>query len=236
MNDLVEKIDLQIEKYSLLKHIFYKMWSEGKLTRDHLKGYSKEYFQLVKAVPQFVENIFCLASDLSIRAAVKENLNEEAHHTEPWIDFAVALGVRRREILSYHAGNKTNEAITQLNKLTTSSLQEAVGAMYAYEMQLPKISRTKIDGLNKFYRTNNNDVNEKMTRYFQIHEEADLRHAQVWRQMLQNIYETNEEQGALYAATRSLEAQNKLLDSVQEKYVDPFYCNSIHNNNNNNNN
>jgi pyrroloquinoline-quinone synthase len=40
--DLVGRIDSEIEKRSLLKHPFYKMWSEGRLTVDHLQGYSKE--------------------------------------------------------------------------------------------------------------------------------------------------------------------------------------------------
>ena len=31
------------------------MWSDGKLELDSLKGYSKEYYQLVKHVPQFME-------------------------------------------------------------------------------------------------------------------------------------------------------------------------------------
>ena len=41
---LVERIDMEIENRSLLKHQFYRMWSEGKLTVDHLQGYSREYF------------------------------------------------------------------------------------------------------------------------------------------------------------------------------------------------
>ena len=55
--NIVERIDSEIEKRSLLKHPFYQMWTEGKLTVDHLKGYSMEYFQLVKAVPAMVQNI-----------------------------------------------------------------------------------------------------------------------------------------------------------------------------------
>ena len=56
-HNLLERIDFEIERRSVIKHAFYQMWSEGKLTVDHLQGYSKEYFQLVKAVPKFVENI-----------------------------------------------------------------------------------------------------------------------------------------------------------------------------------
>ena len=49
--NLIQKIDQIIEERSLLKHPFYEMWSDGKLTQDSLAGYSKEYFQLVQVVP-----------------------------------------------------------------------------------------------------------------------------------------------------------------------------------------
>jgi pyrroloquinoline-quinone synthase len=86
--------------------------------------------------------------------------------------------------------------------------------MYTYEAELPKISRSKIDGLKRFYGMDSEDA----TKYFEIHEEADVRHAQVWREILQKIPEKRR-QTAFNAAVESLKAQNMLLDSVQEKYV-----------------
>jgi len=93
MNDLIREIDCEIEKYSLLKHDFYKMWSEGKLTVDHLKGYSREYFQLVKAVPSYVENIASVVTDPLTKKSINQNLKEEYEHIEPWINFAGSIGV-----------------------------------------------------------------------------------------------------------------------------------------------
>jgi pyrroloquinoline-quinone synthase len=86
--------------------------------------------------------------------------------------------------------------------------------MYAYEMELPKISRIKIDGLKKLYGMDSEDA----TKYFEIHEEADVRHAQVWREILQRIPSERHE-ATINAAIKSLQAQNMLLDSVHEKYV-----------------
>jgi pyrroloquinoline-quinone synthase len=217
MSTLVERIDLEIERHSLLKHSFYKMWSEGKLSLDDLQGYSKEYFQLVKAIPNFVQNVISLSSTLDKATSkdIDQNLKEEREHIEPWIRFASAIGVPRNELLNYVAADKTNDAVFDLSHLTTLSLEEAAAAMYAYEMQLPKISRSKIDGLQRFYGMGNNT---DATNYFKIHEETDIRHAGLWCNIIQQT-SAEKEEAALKAAIISLQAQNKLLDSVQEKYL-----------------
>ncbi|MFL6480889.1 MAG: TenA family transcriptional regulator [Nitrososphaera sp.] len=220
MQNVVQRIDSEIEKHSLLKHSFYKMWSEGKLTIDHLKGYSREYFQLVKLVPKFVENIAKSNVDPNI---LENNAREEAEHVELWVRFANALGVSRSDLVNYEGSEKTNEAVDKLMGLSNLRLEEAAAAMYAYEMELPKISRSKIDGLKKFYGMDSEDA----TKYFETHEEADVRHAQVWREILERI--PVERQGAIFnSAIKSLQAQNMLLDAVYEKYVSPqssrIYC------------
>lgn len=213
-NLLIERIDYEIEKHSLLKHVFYQMWSEGKLTINHLQGYSKEYFQLVKVVPKFVENIFNVIADPSLKRAVGQNLKEESEHIEPWIMFSTAMGVQRNDLASYKGENETNMAVSALSQLTERSLEEAVAAMYAYEKELPKISKSKIDGLKRFYGLQSNEA----TKYLEIHEEVDLRHSEVWKNILKTIPEEKQE-CALNAAISSLEAQNKLLDSVHKNYV-----------------
>lgn len=212
MDNVVQRIDLEIENRSLLKHSFYKMWSEGKLTIDHLQGYSKEYFQLVKIVPKFVESIAEATGNSD--DIITNNTREEAGHVELWVRFATALGVSRSELISYGGSEKTNEAVAKLMGLASLAFEEAVAAMYAYEMELPKISRSKIDGLKKLYGMDSEDA----TKYFEIHEEADVRHAQVWREILQRIPSERHEI-AINAAIKSLQAQNMLLDSVHEKYV-----------------
>ncbi|MDP8888703.1 MAG: iron-containing redox enzyme family protein [Thermoproteota archaeon] len=212
MDNVVQRIHSEIEKRSLLKHSFYKMWSEGKLTIDHLQGYSKEYFQLVKIVPKFVESIAEATGNPN--DIITNNACEEAEHVELWVRFATALGVSRSDLISYGGSEKTNEAVAKLMGLAGLTFEEAVAAMYAYEMELPKISRSKIDGLKKLYGMDSEDA----TKYFEIHEEADVRHAQVWREILQRI-PSERHDAVINAAIKSLQAQNNLLDSVHEKYV-----------------
>ncbi len=211
MDNIVQRIHSEIEKRSLLKHSFYKMWSEGKLTIDHLQGYSKEYFQLVKIVPKFVESIAEARGNPDI---LINNAREEAEHIELWVRFATALSVSRSDLISYGGSEKTNEAVAKLMGLADLEFEEAVAAMYAYEMELPKISRSKIEGLKKLYGMDSEDA----TKYFEIHEEADVRHAQVWREILQRT-PLERYEAAVNAAIKSLQAQNMLLDSVYEKYV-----------------
>lgn len=213
-NSLVERIDTEIEKRSLLKHPFYQMWSEGKLTVDNLQGYSKEYFQLVKAVPAFVQNVASFNTDASMASEIEGNMKEESEHIEPWTRFAGSLGVPINELTNYAGASKTNEAVAKMIALSRLSFGEAVAAMYAFESELPKISRTKMDGLVKFYGLDGKDA----LNYFQIHEEADIRHAQTWRSILDSLPADKQEK-AFTAAVESLKAQNLLLDSVQEKYV-----------------
>jgi len=209
--NVVQRIDSEIESRSLLKHSFYQMWSEGKLTIDHLQGYSMEYFQLVKAIPKIVEGIAARVTD---NEDIANNAKEEAEHVEPWVRFATALGVSRYNLVDYAGTTGTNAAVARMLDLANASLEEAVAAMYAYEMELPKISRSKIDGLKKFYGISSEDA----TKYFEIHEEADLRHAQAWREILNKI-PAGKQEAAFAAAVESLRAQNMLLDSVQEKYI-----------------
>jgi pyrroloquinoline-quinone synthase len=211
MDNVVQRIHSEIEKRSLLKHSFYKMWSEGKLTIDHLQGYSKEYFQLVKIVPKFVESV---AEARGNPDTLTNNAREEAEHIDLWVRFATALGVSRSDLISYGGSEKTKEAVAKLMGLADLEFEEAVAAMYAYEMELPKISRSKIDGLKKLYGMDSEDA----TKYFEIHEEADVRHAQAWREILQRI-PLERHEAAINAAIKSLQAQNMLLDSVYEKYV-----------------
>jgi pyrroloquinoline-quinone synthase len=142
------------------------------------------------------------------------NAKDESDHVAPWVRFASAIGIAPEELASYGGDQKANAAVEMMKKLSLAPFEEAVAAMYAYEAELPKISRTKLDGLKKFYQLDSKDAME----YFQIHEEADVRHAQVWREILQAIPE-NRQEAVFNAAVESLVAQNLLLDSVQEKYV-----------------
>lgn len=211
MNSLVKKIDELIEQKSLLKHPFYQMWSDGKLTEEMLAGYSKEYFQMVKAVPSFIGEIVKFAPTELVEE-LRSNQAEESEHIEPWTNFAASLGVQKEEMSNYGGLEKTNQAVSELSSLMTS-LEEGATAMYAFEKEIPKISRTKLEGLERFYSITSDDA----TEYFRLHMEADIRHAATWQNILENIPEKRHTE-LIQVAEKSLDAQNHLLDSCYERY------------------
>mgnify|MGYP001578097639 FL=1 len=211
MNSLIKNIDELIEKRSLLKHQFYLMWTEGKLTLDALNGYSKEYFQLVKAVPSFVGTIM-KQSPNAVKNEIASNQKEEAEHIKPWMKFAGAVGVSQEELERYQGLEKTRHAVSNLSTLM-NSFEGGTAAMYSLELEIPKISLSKIDGLRKFYNMTSEDVIE----YFRLHTEADIRHAAVWRRILEKMPSEKEEE-LFQIAGMSISAQNLLLDSCYEAY------------------
>jgi pyrroloquinoline-quinone synthase len=215
VSNLIDQINFEIEKQSLLKHDFYQLWQEGKLTLDHLAGYSKEYFQMVKIVPSLVKNVMESNVENKYQALIQNTLEDELTHIEPWINFSTSLNVDRNELLNYNPDGLTKQSIDNMLKISKASFEESVAALYALEKELPKISETKLEGLKKFYGITNDESNE----YFNIHKEIDIYHSKVWETILnETSFEMKDK--ILNSVKVSLEAQNMLLDSVKSKYVD----------------
>ncbi len=210
MNYLIKRIDEMIEERSLLKHKFYQMWSDGKLSLESLSGYSKEYFQLVKAVPSFMSPIIQKAPESFVNEIVS-NQQEESSHIKLWMKFAETLGIQEAELEKYQGLEKTRSAVSQLSSLM-NTFEDGACAMYAFEKEIPKISQVKLDGLAEFYGISS----EEATEYFKLHTEADIRHAAAWKNILEKS-KTNSEK-LIHVADSSISAQNLLLDSCLEAY------------------
>ena len=208
--NVIKKIDEMIEERSLLKHPFYQAWSDGKLTKESLAGYSKEYFQLVKEVPSFMAPIIEQAPESVVKELV-ENQQEESDHIKPWLAFAGELGISEEELLSYSGLPKTRKSVSDLNELM-DTFENGACAMYAFEKEIPKISQTKLDGLAEFYGM----TNDEATEYFKLHTEADIRHAASWRNILEKS--STDYDKLIEIAEKSISAQNLLLDSCFEEY------------------
>jgi len=210
MHYLIQKVDRIIEERSLLKHPFYQSWSDGKLTREALMGYSKEYYQLVKAVPIFMTQLMDHVPS-HLYDELDFHQQEEFSHIGMWERFASGLGISRNDLLNYDGLYKTNHAVSGMHQLM-GSLESGAVAMYAFEKEIPKISQIKLEGLAEFYGLTNEDV----TKYFKEHTEADIRHAASWKKLIKSI--APEEHEVISAAESSVTCQNLLLDSCYEEY------------------
>ena len=81
------------------------------------------------------------------------------------------------------------EAIAEFRRATREgSTAEGLAALYAYESQIPEVSKTKREGLEAFYGI----VDEDATRFFSVHEKADVWHRQVEREALGRVADTPE--------------------------------------------
>ena len=210
MNSLIQKIDRIIEERSLLNHPFYQTWSDGKLTHEALAGYSKEYYQLVKAIPIFMTQLLDYVPE-SLKNELDFNQQEEFSHISLWEQFATGLGISCKELINYDGLYKTNHAIDGMHSLM-SSLVSGSTAMYALEKEIPKISQIKLEGLAEFYGLTSEDV----TKYFKEHMEADVRHTASWKKVIDGFSEHDQE--IISAAESSVTCQNLLLDSCYEEY------------------
>jgi len=210
MNSLIHRIDRIIEERSLLNHPFYQTWSDGKLTHEALAGYSKEYYQLVKAVPIFMTQLLDYVPK-SMYDELDFNQQEEFSHISLWEQFANGLGISCKELTNYDGLYKTNHAISGMQSLMSSFVSGST-AMYALEKEIPKISQIKLEGLAEFYGLTSEDV----TRYFKEHMEADIRHTASWKKVIDGFSEHDQE--IISAAESSVTCQNLLLDSCYEEY------------------
>ena len=208
--NLIQKVDQIIGERSLLKHPFYEMWSDGKLTQDSLAGYSKEYFQLVQVVPEFMTPIIEKAPN-SVITELTENQQEEYDHIKPWISFAGELGISEYELITYSGLDKTKKAVSDLSELM-NTFDGGACAMYAFEKEIPKISQTKLDGLSEFYQI----TSDNATEYFKLHTDADIRHTASWRNILEKS--NADTSNLIEIAEKSISAQNLLLDSCYDEY------------------
>ncbi len=208
--DVSARIDELLIQHSLLKHPFYQAWSDGKLEMKSLAGYSKEYYHLVKAVPEFMNPLIDMAPEYA-KGELEENRVEESEHIALWEKFAGSIGVDSEQLVAYGGSEKTRRAVSRIAALM-GTLGGGAAAMYAFEKEIPEISRIKLQGLKEFYGLDSDDA----TNYFKLHMLADVRHAASWRSI---VDESQEPADDLYnAAVKSVWAQNLLLDTCYEQY------------------
>ena len=218
-----QQLDTIIDQHKMLNHPFYETWNMGKLSREALVEYSKQYYHFVQAFPTLLSATHANTPHLSVRQELLENLIEEergeGNHPGLWMKFAESLGVTEREATTAELLPETREAIDALRSITRDrSYLEGVSALYAYESQIPEVARVKIDGLKKYYGV----TDATALSFFTVHQEADVHHAAGERDILtKHAVTADQQQACLTAAKDASTAMLRLLDGVHRAYVQP---------------
>ena len=217
--EFLDALDAVIAEKHLLKHPFYQLWSQGKLTVENLREYAISYYPHVAAFPTYVSAVHSGCEDFGLRQELLENLIEEErgpeNHPALWRRFAAALGASDSDLAAAPRTPEVAETIAEFRRSTRDgSVAEGLAALYAYESQIPEVSKTKREGLGAFYGIGD----ENATRFFSVHETADVWHRQVEREALGRVADTPEgREKALDAARRCCDALNRALDGVMRE-------------------
>jgi pyrroloquinoline-quinone synthase len=210
-------IDTKVAERAMLKHPFYRAWTEGRLPLDTLRAYARQYFHHVEAFPRAVSAVHSACPDRDGRRMLAENLAEEEgieggkqDHATLWLMFACGLGESREGVLSQALNPETTALIDTFCKLSRRSYASGLGALYAYESQFPGVASAKIAGLIDRYAISD----EETLRFFRVHESADVEHSAVCRALLDRLPE-GERSEAIAAGEELARALWNFLSGVE---------------------
>ena len=217
---LFDSIHATLEHKSMLRHPFYQAWNEGTLTKEALREYACQYYHFVKEFPRMVSAVHSNTPDFSVRQELLHNLMDEEqgpeNHPALWMRFANALDATEERVLSTTPLPTTTALVnTMMDSCRNGSFQEGSAALYAYEAQIPEVSRVKIEGLKKFYGIRDT----ASIKFFTVHQEADIYHSRAERDIIEQHTPVELHAAVQDASLRTAEALWQFLDGVYETYV-----------------
>lgn len=220
MSDFFAALDARIAPYDLLQHPFYQAWSKGELTRDELREYASEYWHHVSAFPTYLSALHARLEDAPLRRTVLENLADEEGlpagrpHSELWMDFAAGMGANAAAVQDRALQPETTALIGHFRSIMQDAPASALAALYTYESRVPAIARTKAEGLKQHYA-----ADMATSRYFTLHQVADVYHAKVWRDAIEAELAAHPEQtdAALDAAEATAAALWNTLSGIERE-------------------
>jgi pyrroloquinoline-quinone synthase len=218
-NSFWNQFEARTAPYDLLQHSFYKAWTAGELTREDLRAYAAEYWHHVSAFPTYLSALHAHLPDGGMRRTVLENLADEEGigspdgrpHSDLWIDFLRGMG---GDTAAQTLQPETQELINTFRCLMHAEPAAALAALYAYESRVPAIAREKAAGLTEHY-----GADAAATRYFTLHQTADVYHAKVWQDLINAELAAHPEsaEAALQAAETAAKALWNTLDGIERE-------------------
>ena len=190
----LNELNNRLDKLHLLNHPFYVAWEQGELTQEILQDYAEQYYQHIKAFPRYISATHSMCEDIEKRKILLENLRDEEDlnkdHPMLWKQFALAAGADESSLDLVKQEYFTSDLIENFFRLSRSSYAEGLGALYAYERQVPEIAETKIKGLIDHY----NISTDQGLEYFVVHKDADVLHREQSEKLMLQL---NEEEQVL---------------------------------------
>ncbi len=217
-NNYMQQLDRQLNENHLLKHPFYQAWSAGKLSLNNLRDYACQYYHHVDAFPRYVSATHSNCRDFEARKILLENLNDEEgmngldSHPVLWLQFTQGLGLSDATVISSKLFPETKEFIDEFMALSRSSYAEGLGALYAYERQIPQTAASKITGLKQFY-----NISDELTlKFFLVHREADVEHSEATKLLIRKL-PTEEKIAAEKASKKIAQSIWNMLSGIQAR-------------------
>jgi pyrroloquinoline-quinone synthase len=195
-----QRIERSRERWDVLRHPFYRRWSNGELSADELAFYSGQYRHAVEAIARMSA---AAADGLPEHEELRRHAAEELGHVRLWDGFVGATG-------GDAGAEPTSETAACVGAWTAvGDAAETLARLYAIESSQPAISRTKLEGLLGAYGYEE----DAGTAYFSLHESRDVEHAAEVRKLIEGLDDVDED--ALVAAAESAYRANwRLLDGV----------------------
>jgi pyrroloquinoline-quinone synthase len=213
------QVDHEIAKYDLLQHPFYQAWSAGELTSQDLKFYGEQYYHQVSQFPTYLTSLHSRLPEGAMRRDVLANAFEEecagAAHSELWLHFVEGISETGSNLAPQLPIPEMDALVRTFRSLAQEAPIAAVfGALFAYESQVPRIATEKLNGLKQHY-----GADDRTCSYFALHKKADVHHSNVWRKIISNLVEQDDQNAArsLEGVSRAAWALWTALDGIERE-------------------
>ena len=198
---------------NLLNHPLYRAWNDGQFPIETMRTYARQYFHHVKAFPRYLSATHSNCLEIGARQILLENLIDEEqgpeNHPELWLRFAEGIGASRESVHAEAPMAEICELVDSFLGASKRSYAEGLGALFAYEHQIPEIAKFKMEALQKHY-----GIDDASTvSFFNVHQKADVYHTEALTDLLEKL--SPEEKELAAKATRvTADHLWKFLDGI----------------------
>jgi pyrroloquinoline-quinone synthase len=218
--ELWAQVEEILSRHDLLTHPYYQAWSRGELTHENLAFYAGQYYEHVSAFPTYLTSLHARLPEGPVRRAILANAADEEgvdqgmgapSHAALWKQFNT--GIAPGSTADAATLPEIQNLVSTYRELCSSAtLPAALGVLYAYESQVPRVAQTKLSGLKSLY-----NADDSTCEYFELHRTADVHHSQVWRQLIDSCLEQEPECAAqvLAGVTSGAKALWQALDGIE---------------------